>query len=84
MVALMLVNVVNSGYLWADFGVVGMLYLVCRWTKVFVCQLVDVAQLVEHLVVIQDVAGSSPVVHPFLFVWCHLLWCLLVMPDLVV
>ncbi len=28
--------------------------------------LVDVAQLVEHLVVIQDVAGSSPVVHPFI------------------
>ncbi len=28
--------------------------------------LVDVAQLVEHLVVIQDVAGSSPVVHPLL------------------
>ena len=28
-------------------------------------ELVDVAQLVEHLVVIQDVAGSSPVVHPF-------------------
>jgi hypothetical protein len=32
-----------------------------------VFQLVDVAQLVEHLVVIQDVAGSSPVVHPFHF-----------------
>ena len=26
--------------------------------------MVGVAQLVEHLVVVQDVAGSSPVVHP--------------------
>ncbi len=26
--------------------------------------MVGVAQLVEHLVVIQDVAGSSPVTHP--------------------
>ena len=26
--------------------------------------MVDVVQLVEHLVVVQDVAGSSPVVHP--------------------
>jgi hypothetical protein len=25
---------------------------------------VDVAQLVEHPVVVRDVAGSSPVVHP--------------------
>jgi len=29
--------------------------------------LVGVAQLVEHLVVVQDVAGSSPVTHPKLF-----------------
>jgi hypothetical protein len=27
-------------------------------------RLVGVAQLVEHLVVVQDVAGSSPVTHP--------------------
>ena len=26
--------------------------------------MVGVAQLVEHLVVVQDVAGSSPVTHP--------------------
>ena len=26
--------------------------------------MVDVAQLVEHPVVVRDVAGSSPVVHP--------------------
>lgn len=26
--------------------------------------MVDVVQLVEHLVVVQDVAGSSPVIHP--------------------
>ena len=26
--------------------------------------LVGIAQLVEHLVVVQDVAGSSPVTHP--------------------
>ena len=26
--------------------------------------MVGIAQLVEHLVVVQDVAGSSPVVHP--------------------
>jgi len=28
---------------------------------------VDVAQLVEHPVVVRDVAGSSPVVHPKFF-----------------
>ena len=27
-------------------------------------RMVGVAQLVEHLVVVQDVAGSSPVTHP--------------------
>ncbi len=26
--------------------------------------MVGIAQLVEHLVVVQDVAGSSPVTHP--------------------
>ena len=26
--------------------------------------MVDVAQLVEHPVVVRDVAGSSPVIHP--------------------
>ncbi len=30
--------------------------------------MVGVAQLVEHLVVVQDVAGSSPVVHPKFFI----------------
>ena len=29
--------------------------------------MVDVAQLVEHPVVVRDVAGSSPVVHPNFF-----------------
>ena len=29
--------------------------------------MVDVAQLVEHPVVVRDVAGSSPVVHPSFF-----------------
>ena len=29
--------------------------------------MVDVAQLVEHPVVVRDVAGSSPVVHPNIF-----------------
>jgi len=29
--------------------------------------MVDVAQLVEHPVVVRDVAGSSPVVHPKFF-----------------
>ena len=32
------------------------------------CQyMVGVAQLVEHSVVVRDVAGSSPVVHPKIF-----------------
>ena len=32
--------------------------------KQFVRRMVGIAQLVEHLVVVQDVAGSSPVTHP--------------------
>ncbi len=56
----------NSEELKADFGEVVVLYLETRRAKVFVLSMVDVAQLVEHLVVIQDVAGSSPVVHPYL------------------
>jgi len=32
---------------------------------------VDVAQLVEHPVVVRDVAGSSPVVHPKFFSYLH-------------
>ena len=31
------------------------------------CNMVGVAQLVEHLVVVQDVAGSSPVTHPKIY-----------------
>ena len=34
--------------------------------------MVAVAQLVEHLVVVQDVAGSSPVGHPNLDMDLHL------------
>lgn len=56
---------VNSDEYGADFGVDGVLYWLIGRAKVFVRLMVDVAQLVEHLVVIQDVAGSSPVVHPF-------------------
>ena len=35
--------------------------VVCVNTQV---NMVGVAQLVEHLVVVQEVAGSSPVTHP--------------------
>jgi hypothetical protein len=34
--------------------------------------MVGVAQLVEHLVVVQDVAGSSPVTHPKIGVGQHI------------
>ena len=33
--------------------------------------MVGVAQLVEHPVVVRDVAGSSPVAHPTIFFDCH-------------
>ena len=59
------VNVVNSGPVEADFGGGEVLYFWARRAKAFVLMLVAVVQLVEHLVVIQDVAGSSPVGHPF-------------------
>ncbi len=64
-VALIVVNVVNSGLVEADFGGGKVLYFLARLAKVFVLLMVAVVQLVEHLVVIQDVAGSSPVGHPF-------------------
>ena len=67
-VALIVVNVVNSGLVEADFGGGKVLYFLARLAKVFVLLMVAVVQLVEHLVVIQDVAGSSPVGHPF-FRW---------------
>ena len=35
-----------------------------------VINMVDVAQLAEHLVVVQGVAGSSPVFHPKVWAWC--------------
>ena len=63
-VALIVVNVVNSGLVEADFGGARVLYFLARLAKAFVLVMVAVVQLVEHLVVIQDVAGSSPVVHP--------------------
>ena len=35
--------------------------------------MVGVAQLVEHLIVVQDVAGSSPVTHPiFVVKYCSI------------
>ena len=37
-------------------------------SKTTVNDMVDVAQLVEHPVVVRNVAGSSPVIHPKFFI----------------
>lgn len=48
----------DSGKVWINVGAFDTVHIRADGT------MVGIAQLVEHLVVVQDVAGSSPVTHP--------------------